>query len=49
MVRAVSYNIHSRVGGDRRGRAERILHVLREAEADIVALHRTRQRNLIDT
>jgi len=38
MVRAVSYNIHSCVGSDRRPSAERILHVLREIEADVVAL-----------
>ncbi len=38
VLRAVSYNIHSCVGSDRRASAERILHVLREIEADVVAL-----------
>jgi endonuclease/exonuclease/phosphatase family metal-dependent hydrolase len=36
--RVASYNIHSCVGTDRRASAERVLHVLREIDADVVAL-----------
>ncbi|MBO0800065.1 MAG: endonuclease/exonuclease/phosphatase family protein, partial [Blastocatellia bacterium] len=37
-VRAVTYNIHKCRGMDRRVRPERIVEVLREIDADIVAL-----------
>jgi endonuclease/exonuclease/phosphatase family metal-dependent hydrolase len=37
-LRVVTYNIHSCVGGDRRYDPERVLHVLRELDADLIAL-----------
>lgn len=37
-LRLVSYNIHSGVGRDRRFSERRILEVLREVEADVIAL-----------
>jgi endonuclease/exonuclease/phosphatase family metal-dependent hydrolase len=46
--RAVSYNIHSCVGTDRRSSPERILHVLREINADIVALQEVGSGNLVE-
>ncbi|HEX9462149.1 MAG TPA: endonuclease/exonuclease/phosphatase family protein [Alphaproteobacteria bacterium] len=46
--RVVSYNIHSCIGSDRRASAERILHVLREIEADVVALQEVGHDSLVD-
>jgi endonuclease/exonuclease/phosphatase family metal-dependent hydrolase len=46
--RAVSYNIHSGVGSDRRASIDRILHVLREIEADVVALQEVGHDMLVD-
>ena len=37
-LRVMTYNIHSCVGGDRRYDPERILAILREVDADIIAL-----------
>lgn len=37
-LRVMTYNVHSCVGGDRRYDPERILKVLREIDADIIAL-----------
>jgi endonuclease/exonuclease/phosphatase family metal-dependent hydrolase len=37
-LRVMTYNIHSCVGGDRRYDPERILTILREVDADIIAL-----------
>jgi len=38
MIKVASYNMHKGVGADRRRNPERILDVLREVDADIVAL-----------
>jgi endonuclease/exonuclease/phosphatase family metal-dependent hydrolase len=46
--RVASYNIHSCVGTDRRASAERILHVLREIEPDIVALQEVGGDSLVE-
>lgn len=37
-LRLTSYNIHSCIGGDRACNPERTLHVLREIDADVIAL-----------
>ena len=37
-VKIVSYNVHRAIGRDRRCEPERILGVLREIDADVVAL-----------
>jgi endonuclease/exonuclease/phosphatase family metal-dependent hydrolase len=46
--RIASYNIHSCVGRDRVSSPERILHVLREINADIVALQEVGGSSLIE-
>lgn len=46
--RVASYNIHSCVGTDRRASAERVLHVLREIEPDIVALQEVGGDSLVE-
>ncbi len=46
--RICSYNIHSCVGTDRRASAERILHVLREINADVIALQEVGGSSLVD-
>jgi endonuclease/exonuclease/phosphatase family metal-dependent hydrolase len=38
MIRVASYNIHKGVGTDRQRRPERIIEVLREIDADVIAL-----------
>jgi endonuclease/exonuclease/phosphatase family metal-dependent hydrolase len=38
ILRVATYNLHSCVGGDRRYDPERTLHVLRELDADVLAL-----------
>jgi endonuclease/exonuclease/phosphatase family metal-dependent hydrolase len=38
MIRVASYNMHKGVGTDRRRSPERILEVLREVDADVIAL-----------
>ena len=37
-LRVMTYNIHSCIGGDRRYDPERILTILRDVDADIIAL-----------
>jgi endonuclease/exonuclease/phosphatase family metal-dependent hydrolase len=44
MIKVASYNIHKGVGLDRRRNPERILEVLREIDADIVALQEADRR-----
>ena len=44
MIKFLSYNIHKGVGLDRRRNAERILDVLNEADADIIALQEADKR-----
>jgi endonuclease/exonuclease/phosphatase family metal-dependent hydrolase len=46
--RIVSYNIHSCVGSDGRASPERILHVLREIEPDIVAMQEVGGHSLVE-
>ena len=38
MMRLLTYNIHKGVGSDRRYRLERIIHVIREQEPDLICL-----------
>ena len=38
MIRVASYNIHKGIGSDRRRRPDRIIDVLREIDADVIAL-----------
>ena len=44
MIRVASYNIHKGVGLDRRRSPERILHVLNEIGADVIALQEADRR-----
>ena len=44
MIRVASYNIHKGVGLDRRRNPERILHVLAEIGADVIALQEADRR-----
>ena len=44
MIKVASYNIHKGVGLDRRRNPERVLEVLREIDADIVALQEADRR-----
>lgn len=44
MVRVASYNIHKAIGADRRRRPERIIEVLGEIGADVVALQEVDRR-----
>jgi endonuclease/exonuclease/phosphatase family metal-dependent hydrolase len=44
-VRIVSYNVHRAVGRDRRSAPQRILDVLREIDADVVALQEVEARD----
>lgn len=44
MIRVASYNIHKSVGLDRKRRPERILEVLNEINADVVALQEVDRR-----
>lgn len=44
MIRVASYNIHKAVGSDRRRRPDRILEVLHELDADVVALQEADRR-----
>src|SRR5690348_8484454 len=44
MVRLASYNIRKAIGTDRRRRPERIIEVLNEVDADIVALQEADRR-----
>ena len=37
-IRVATYNVHSCVGGDRRYDPERVLNILREIDADVIAL-----------
>jgi len=46
--RIVSYNIHSCVGTDGRTSPERILHVLREIEPDVVAMQEVGGHSLVE-
>jgi len=45
MIRVASYNIHKAVGTDRRRNPERILAVLNEIDADIIALQEADRRH----
>jgi len=44
MIRVSSYNMHKGIGADRRCNPERILHVLNEIGADVVALQEADKR-----
>jgi endonuclease/exonuclease/phosphatase family metal-dependent hydrolase len=44
MIRVASYNMHKGVGSDRRRNPERILEVLREVDADVIALQEADRR-----
>ena len=44
MIKVASYNIRKGIGTDRRRRPERILEVLREIDADIIALQEADRR-----
>ena len=44
-LRVVSYNVHRAIGRDRRRMPQRILEVLRETEADVVALQEVEARD----
>lgn len=44
MITVASYNIRKSIGTDRRRRPERILHVLKEVDADILALQEADRR-----
>jgi endonuclease/exonuclease/phosphatase family metal-dependent hydrolase len=44
MIRVASYNIHKGIGLDRRRNPERILHVLSEIDADVIALQEADRR-----
>ncbi len=46
--RVASYNIHSCVGNDRQCNAERVLRVLREIQADVIALQEVGGSSLIE-
>lgn len=47
-MRLLTYNIHGCVGTDRREDADRIFSVIREADADIVALQEVNQYDAVD-
>lgn len=44
MIKVASYNIRKAIGSDRRRRPERVLEVLRELDADVVALQEADRR-----
>ncbi|MEO7836366.1 MAG: endonuclease, partial [Acidimicrobiales bacterium] len=44
MIRVASYNMRKAIGTDRRRRPERTLEVLRELDADVVALQEADRR-----
>ncbi|MBJ6120963.1 endonuclease/exonuclease/phosphatase family protein [Sphingomonas mollis] len=44
MIKVASYNMHKGIGADRRRNPERILDVLREIDADVVALQEADRR-----
>lgn len=44
MIRVTSYNMHKAIGTDRRRNPDRILDVLREVDADVVALQEADRR-----
>ena len=44
-IRIASYNVHRAIGRDRRCKPERILEVLREIDADVVALQEVEARD----
>lgn len=47
-IRVASYNIHSCIGGDRQCNPERVLRVLREIQADVIALQEVGSRSLVE-
>ena len=44
MIKVASYNIHKGIGLDRRRNPERVVEVLREIDADVIALQEADRR-----